>query len=688
LHFESIHDCIYTLDPDFVCTSVSPSVERLLGYRPEEIVGQFFPALNILAPEYLEKAASDVASVLAGEVIDSTEYEFCAKDGSRRFGEVSGAPLIRDGKVVAVISVARDITERKRMEQELRNHRDHLEEVVRERTSKLRIANDTLEREIAERRQAEEKVKALNEKLEQRVKDRTRELEKAYEELKKLDQMKDDFLSTISHELRTPLTSIRSFSEILLQYDEETPETRREFLEIIAVESERLTRLINDFLDLSKIEAGRMLYEDDVVSLEEIIGDVVKSQSQLLRQKSLELKLDISTELPFIFADRDRIQQVMTNLLGNAIKFSFEGGEIRIRADRFEGKRSGEGTDWLKVSISDKGIGIDPKDFEIIFDKFCQVTSDTIKEKPKGTGLGLPICRQIVCHYGGNIWVESDKGVGSTFSFTLPGISNTPKDIAEPDLPEAEAIGWRGKTILVVDDNANIRKLLRYQLQRRGYTILEACDGNEVLEQARNTHIDLITLDLIMPAMNGYDLLGLIREDPKTKDVPVLIISMVEDKRKGILLGANEYLVKPFRADELAKKVQTLLGDEKRSILVVDDEPAVLETLRMQLEQRGHPVDVACDGEEAVQFLKRQTPDLVILDVVMPKMNGYQLLRWIRNQPQTRHLPVIVLSAYKLSDGQSEFPSLGIDAYIEKSEGLSSLFEKIDSTLLSPGEGS
>jgi CheY-like chemotaxis protein len=180
----------------------------------------------------------------------------------------------------------------------------------------------------------------------------------------------------------------------------------------------------------------------------------------------------------------------------------------------------------------------------------------------------------------------------------------------------------------------------------------------------------------------------LIRDDPKTRDVPVLIISMVEDKRKGILLGANEYLVKPFRAGDLARKVQTLLGEGRRSILVVDDEPGVLETLRMQLGERGYPVDVASDGEEAVRFLKRQTPDLVILDVVMPKMNGYELLRWIRNQPQTRHLPVIVLSAYKLSDEQSEFPSLGIDAYIEKSEGLASLFEKIDATFLASGDGS
>jgi signal transduction histidine kinase len=242
----------------------------------------------------------------------------------------------------------------------------------------------------------------------------------AYEGVKKADQLKDSFLSSVSHEFRTPLTSIRSFAEILLHYDDETPETRKEFLGIIHVESERLTRLINDFLDLSKIQAGKMVYNDQPVSVEEIIRDVMKSQHQVLQEKSLSTGLDVDADLPIVSADRDRIQQVITNLLANAIKFSSEGSEIRIQVEVLKGKRTGEARDWIKVSVSDQGVGIEEKEFDRIFDKFSQISEDKPEQKPGGTGLGLPICKEIVCNYGGNIWVESQRGAGSTFSFTLP----------------------------------------------------------------------------------------------------------------------------------------------------------------------------------------------------------------------------------------------------------------------------
>ena len=317
-------------------------------------------------------------------------------------------------KAVGRVWSFRDITERKRSEDALKGHREHLAELVGERTAELEL-------EIKERMRIEEQIRTLNEALEHRVKERTADLEKAFQELKRLDEMKDSFLSSVSHELRTPLTSIRSFAEILLLYDEEDPDTRKEFLEIIRVESERLTRLINDVLDLSRIEAGRMVYNDERVSLEEVVRDVARSQRQLLGQKSLRLTLDVARGLPSVFADRDRMYQVVTNLIGNAIKFSFEGGEITVRAERFEGKRSGESTEWIRLSVSDQGVGIDERDAEIIFDRFRQVCTDTLKDKPRGTGLGLPICKDIVCHYGGDIWVEGRQGQGSTFFVTLPG---------------------------------------------------------------------------------------------------------------------------------------------------------------------------------------------------------------------------------------------------------------------------
>jgi signal transduction histidine kinase len=303
---------------------------------------------------------------------------------------------------------------------ELRNAREELESRVEERNQELLVKNRELEKEIDERKQVEQEVRRINEDLDRRVRERTADLKKAYEGVKKADELKDSFLSSVSHELRTPLTSIRSFAEILLQYEDEAPETRREFAEIIKVESDRLARLINDFLDLSKIQAGKMVYNDDLVSIEEIFKDVTKFQHQLLREKSLRMNLDIDPDLPPVLVDRDRIQQVITNLVANAVKFSLVGGEVRVEVEVLEGKRTGERPDWIKVSVSDQGIGIEEKHFEMIFDKFRQVSEDTLEDKPSGTGLGLPICKEIISYYGGNIWVESRKGRGSTFSFTLP----------------------------------------------------------------------------------------------------------------------------------------------------------------------------------------------------------------------------------------------------------------------------
>lgn len=325
----------------------------------------------------------------------------------------------------------------KRAEIELRKHKDHLETLVEMRTRELRTVNEDLRRGIEKQRQAEEEVRKLNEELEERVKQRTRDLEEAYERLKELDKMKDAFLSSVSHELRTPLTSIRSFSEILLSYGDLDPENSREFLGIINAEAERLTRLINDLLDLSRIEAGGMVWHDSLFSLEEVIRDAARASGGLLEEKSLNLVLDIDPDLPPVFADRDRIQQVLTNLLSNAVKFSFAGGEIRVRAESFVGRREGDPGYWLKVSVSDNGVGIDEKDQEIIFDKFRQGSHDDLGEKPKGTGLGLPICKEIITHYGGKITVESRKGQGSTFTFLLPAAEAPEADTAVPPDPAA-----------------------------------------------------------------------------------------------------------------------------------------------------------------------------------------------------------------------------------------------------------
>jgi PAS domain S-box-containing protein len=275
-------------------------------------------------------------------------------------------------------------------------------------------------RDVTERRRAEEAIRELNEELENRVKQRTFELERAYDQLKKLDELKDAFLSSVSHELRTPLTSIHSFAELLLDYGNMTPDTQKEFLEVIFHESKRLTRLINDVLDLSKIESGTMVWQDRVISMEEVIESAVKYLERPIQEKSLKVTVDIQGPLPTVRADHQRIRQVVANLLDNAIKFSEEAGEILVRAEAYREKPSDTPADWTKVSISDQGKGIEEPHFEVVFDKFRQIVTEDLGEKPKGVGLGLPICKEIINHYGGYIGLMSQPGKGSSFFFTLP----------------------------------------------------------------------------------------------------------------------------------------------------------------------------------------------------------------------------------------------------------------------------
>ncbi|MGW8177759.1 MAG: sensor histidine kinase [bacterium] len=262
-------------------------------------------------------------------------------------------------------------------------------------------------------------AKQWNEQMERRIEERTSKFQKMYEELKSLDEAKDRFLSSVTHELRTPLTSIRSFAEILVNYPHESAKTRREFYLIIKRESERLSRLIDDVLDLSKIRSGKMEWHLKRLNVGSVIQKAIDAVSCLILEKDLRLVKEINERLPAFSADEDRIIQVLTNLLGNAIKFTAQGGEIRIAANLLKGRRVEDERNLIHVSISDTGMGISKEDLSRIFDDYTQCPN-TLSDTAKGTGLGLPICKEIVSRHRGNIWVESGEGKGSTFHITLP----------------------------------------------------------------------------------------------------------------------------------------------------------------------------------------------------------------------------------------------------------------------------
>ncbi len=443
----------------------------------------------------------------------------------------------------------------KRSRDAIRYQNHHLENMVQERTAALR--------------------------------EKARELERANTELKELDRLKSDFLSNVSHELRTPLTSIRSFTEILLDRTVSVEEEqRREFLEIISSQSERLTRLISDLLDLSKIEAGEFRCHLQSLDLEDVVHPVLETLQRLAEENDIELVNEVGDDSPTVLADFDRLSQVITNLVGNSLKFTDPGGTITVSA-KVHGHRRGdswkemdfagmeadapEAKQYLIVKVEDTGCGIKPEDQKRIFEKFGQV-GNVLTDKPKGTGLGLTICGTIIVHHGGALWVESEEGKGSRFSFSLPVVTHT-FESEDPELQgdevraaeEAQCIladavqrSASGPRLLVVDDEPTVVSAISRFLEPRGYDSVGCYSGDSVLHMAREMQPDAILLDILLPDRNGFDVLKDLKSSGDTKDIPVIVVSGLDDSNTAYELGAAEYVRKPFDMVSLLDNVRAL----------------------------------------------------------------------------------------------------------------------------------
>lgn len=454
------------------------------------------------------------------------------------------------------------------------------------------------------------------------------EAQQARAQAEEANEAKSSFLSTISHELRTPLTSVIGFAKIIRKRLEEkifpllqtadskvlrSIEQVSDNLKVVISEGERLTTLINDVLDLAKIESGRVEWKMEEVSIEALIDRAKAVTSTLFVEKNLSLELDVQAGLPTVRADHDRMLQVLINLLSNAVKFTNQG-TVSIKAK--------QESSHLVVSITDSGIGIAPEDQAKVFEKFKQA-GDTLTDKPKGTGLGLPICKEIVEHHGGQLWLESELGKGSTFYFSLPlqtsGIK--PLDLERLMQQLREQVSASGSTkrngsaeILVVDDEPHIRNLLRQELTEAGYRVREASNGREAIELTRKEHPDLIILDVMMPEMNGFDVAAVLKNDPKTLDIPILILSIVQDQERGYRLGIDRYLTKPIDTEKLFAEVSTLIGQGKsqKKVMVVDENSSTVKTLADVLQERGYQV-VESNGEEFLEKALSNRPDIIIL---------------------------------------------------------------------------
>lgn len=458
------------------------------------------------------------------------------------------------------------------------------------------------------------------------------------------DAAKSSFLSTVSHELRTPLTSVLGFAKIIHRRleerlfplipdeDRKVQQTKRQVIDnlnVVVSEGERLTKLIDDVLDLAKIEAGKFTWNMEQISMGDVIERAVTATSSLVEAKKLTLVQHIEPGLPQITGDRDRLIQVVINLISNAVKFT-DSGSVTCSA----AQRNGD----LVMGVTDSGIGIAPADQPKVFEKFKQV-GDTLTDKPKGTGLGLPICKEIVEYHGGRIWVESEPGKGSTFSFTLPvkaGVATAPapraidiESLVRQLREKVDSHDPQDKSILVVDDDANIRSLLQQEFTEAGYVVRLAENGREALARIREEAPGLVILDVMMPEMNGFDVAAVLKNDPATMDIPIIILSIVEDKERGFRLGVDRYLTKPIDTRSLFREVGALLdqGKSKKKVMVVDEDASTIRTLSDVLQTRGYQV-VESNGAELVSKAVTLKPDIIILNSLLSSNQGVRSLRF------------------------------------------------------------
>ena len=506
------------------------------------------------------------------------------------------------------------------------------------------------------------RVAEYSENMETQVKSRTAELQQAYNDLKELDEMKSTFLSTVSHELRTPLTSVLGFAKIIKNkfdsliapnVDTSHKKTQKavkqinENLDIIVSEGMRLTNLINDVLDLAKMEAGKIEWRCEAVKVSELIDRASAATYALFHQKELRFIKEIPEDLPIIEVDHDRILQVIINLLSNAVKFTPKDGTVTVKAIVED--------DYLRLSVTDTGVGIKAEDHAGVFEKFKQL-GDTLVDKPKGTGLGLPICKQIIEHHRGRIWVESEHGIGSTFIFTIPLIEKTLIEIPDAlslfDELKQRVAGLRHithdksdglKTILIVDDDRSIRELIKCELNMDGCRIMEAQNGMEALDSIRKDRPDLIILDVMMPGMSGFDVAAIVKNDPQTASIPIVILSVLEDKTRGFRIGVDRYLTKPFKTEELHGAVNELLatGESPKRVLLVDENATTINIIADALKSGGYGIIGNCNGNECIEYALRERPDMIILDSMLT--NRHEILSALRFQKGMENVLFIVL---------------------------------------------
>ena len=581
---EKGRDIIAVLNRDGIAVYQSPSIERVLGYPPAEMLGK--PAISFVHPDDREQVRQAMAKALETEEgTASVEYRMQARDGSWRDVASIVTNALNDPAMEGILFNSRDVTERKRAEQ----------------------------------------------------------LEKEKQAADIANQAKSAFLANMSHELRTPLNAILGYSEMLQEEVEDRgQEDLLPDLGKIHAAGTHLLELINAVLDISKIEAGKMDLYLETFSVAKIVQDVSAIILPLTQKNGNRLVTSVAEDAGTMHADLTKVRQSLFNLLSNASKFTHDG-TLTMDIAR---EKAADG-DWILFHVGDSGIGMTEEQMDKLFEAFTQADSSTTR-KFGGTGLGLAISRRFCRMMGGDITVASEMGKGSTFTIRLPAQVVDPKEQA-PKPQKLASESYLG-SVLVIDDDPRVHDMLQRSLSKEGLRVLVARNGEEGLKMAREQAPDAITLDVMMPGMDGWAVLAALKSDPVLAEIPVIMLTIVDDQNMGYSMGATEYLTKPVDRDRLAAVLKRHVGEViTRSALLVEDDADTRDVTRRILEMGGWSVVEAENGRVALERLKSFRPGAILLDLMMPEMDGFEFVEEMRKHPEWKSIPVVVVSAKDLT---------------------------------------
>jgi PAS domain S-box-containing protein len=619
---ESNIDALMTTDPRGIITDVNKQTEALTGCTRDELIGA--PFRNYFTDA--DRAEAGINRVLAEGKVTNYELTARARDGKLTVVSYNATTFHdRDRRLQGVFAAARDMTELRTYEQTLRQKNVELEDASR---------------------------------------------------------MKSEFLANMSHELRTPLNAIIGFSEVLRDgLVGKMSDQQRNFTGDILRSGQHLLSLINDILDLSKVEAGKMLLDLEPVEVSSLFVNSLTIVREKAAARSIHLVLEAQKGLGSILVDSRKVKQIVYNLLSNAVKFTGDGGKVTLRAARVPRAAVGIRGSWdgrtfplaetdfdefLEISVSDSGIGIASEELEHLFKPFSQIDSG-LARKFEGTGLGLAMVKLLADLHGGSVAVESAVGKGSRFVVWLPlrhpadyepaapvATVEVRRDAAPAPFSPAPGPTAGSRVALVVEDDQRSADVIRVRLEAEGFSVVHASSAEQALELVVASPPSLITLDIALPKMDGWEFLQRIKQMPTLMCIPVVIISIVADFTKGVALGAAAVVEKPFTGRELYRTLEEIglldrTSGKKPNILVVDDDPAAVELVAVQLEAFGSTVLRAHGGQEAIESARRESPDLIVLDLMMPTVNGFDVVDALRGHAETAGIPIVVVTATQIT---------------------------------------